>query len=117
MVNDLRVCARLALPNIGPTLPTTSANVLPLFTGGQVAARGDVAVWRLVAERRVRSVIFKPTTTRNRRENWWSAVRALDAGAPSRVDPSIFRRRMVGCGAHASRQCQWSVKGHDAALA
>ena len=38
IVNDERVYERLARPNIGPKLPTTSENVLPRFTGGQVVA-------------------------------------------------------------------------------
>ena len=38
MMNDLRICARLAWPQTGHTLPVTSGNVLPRFTGGQVVA-------------------------------------------------------------------------------
>ena len=36
MVNDQRVCARLAQPHLGHALAATSGNALPLFTEGQV---------------------------------------------------------------------------------
>src|SRR5271166_979041 len=41
VMNDLRVCARLARPQTGHTISVTSGNVLPLLTGGQVVARSN----------------------------------------------------------------------------
>ncbi len=38
VMNDPRVCARIAWPQTGHTLAVTSGNVLPPFTGGQVVA-------------------------------------------------------------------------------
>src|SRR6476620_2526863 len=39
----------------------TSGKALPHFSGGQVAARGGVARRRLVAERRVRRLLYRST--------------------------------------------------------
>ena len=57
MLHDVRVCKRPVRPNLDRKLVVTCGNPLTLFTGGQVAARGSVARRRLVAERRVRSVM------------------------------------------------------------
>ncbi len=38
VMNDLRVCARVARPQTGRTIAVTSGNVLPLLPGGQVVA-------------------------------------------------------------------------------
>jgi hypothetical protein len=61
MVNDLRVDARLARPHFGHLPAATCEDGLPLFTGGQVAARRGVARRRLVAERRVRRLLYRST--------------------------------------------------------
>jgi hypothetical protein len=43
MVNDLRVCARLARPHFGHTRPATRGYGLARFTGGQVVAGSNPA--------------------------------------------------------------------------
>jgi hypothetical protein len=47
------------------SIPPTSGNALPRFTGGQVAARDGVARRRLVAERRVSVMVVFPLPIAN----------------------------------------------------
>jgi hypothetical protein len=61
MVNDLRVYERLTRAHVGRILLVTCGNVLPLLTGGQVAAGAGAARRRLVAERRVRRLLYRST--------------------------------------------------------